>query len=94
MPGLATRGEMENYLFRNRLTDVRYADNTDKVLRSSRRMYRLARAYLPFDRLLNRLKVSSDENITGDMASVSQYYFFRDNIGTHSLFYARKPPNA
>lgn len=91
MPGLAQREDFENYLIKNNYESVTFIDNTDKTLKSSYRMYKMSKRWLYIDKFLNLVRIVSDENVVSTEASLSQYHFFKENIGFHGLFYAQKP---
>lgn len=61
------------------------------ILPSSRIIESIARAYIPIDRLLNRMGLVPDEDVIGDRASIVQRRLFEDGVLFYGTWMFTKP---
>jgi len=90
MPDLPYKTSFESLLSKNGFGQIKFNDNTKKVLKSSLFMKKSSKAWLAIDHFLNRLHIVTDENVIGTEASISQYNLFKRGALYHGSFVAEK----
>lgn len=62
----------------------------DKIMPSSKRIYKIGRIFYPFDRFCNKIGLVSDTTFKSTIALVVQYRLFSDEVMQYHLIMAQK----
>lgn len=90
LPNLASVKEFNEYLQKTGFKNIKYINETIKVMPSSIKLYKSAKVLHPLSKLLKSINLTSEANIASEKAVLIQKYLFDSGTGVYMSFIAEK----
>lgn len=91
VPNLASVGEVREALEHHGFENIEFHDATENIMPSSKRLHRISRATAPFDKMLHRVGLRTDNQVANRVAARIQHETLTDGLWEYGIISAERP---